>query len=31
MLVEGQGGSDRPERFFVLECDKIERGLAQLK
>jgi uncharacterized protein (DUF58 family) len=31
MLVEGQGGSDRPERFFVLECDKIEQGLAQLK
>jgi hypothetical protein len=22
---------DRPERFFVLECGKIEQGLAQIK
>jgi uncharacterized protein (DUF58 family) len=24
-------GDDRPERFFVLECGKIEQGLAQLR
>jgi uncharacterized protein (DUF58 family) len=30
-LLEAQVGYDRPERFFVLESDKIEEGLAQLK
>ena len=29
-LAEAGSASDRPERFFVLESGKIERGLAQL-
>ena len=30
-LLEAEAGADRPERFFVLECGKIEEGLAELK
>jgi uncharacterized protein (DUF58 family) len=31
ILAEAGPPSERPERFFVLECGKIEQGLARLK
>ncbi|HTL16737.1 MAG TPA: DUF58 domain-containing protein [Patescibacteria group bacterium] len=30
-LLSNNLGADRPERFYILECGKIEQGLAQLK